>query len=452
MMTISRKAGLLVLPMIVLLGPSSCTEATVDRAEMVKAEFLHAWNAYKQYAWGHDALKPLSKQPHDWYGVSLLMTPVDAFDTMLLMGLTDEAAEAKSLILDNLTFDHDVEVQVFEVTIRHLGGLISAYQMDGDERFLALAEDLCKRLLPAFRSATGMPYRYVNLRTGALRDSINNPAEVGTLLLEFGTISKLTGNPLYYETAKRALVEVYNRRSKLGLVGTLIDVETGEWVNATSHIGGRIDSYYEYLLKGWLLFGDRECKEMWEESIHAVNAHVADTTRGGLWYGRVDMHTGERVATRFGALEAFFPGVLVLSGDLERARLLQESCYNMWTLHGIEPEQLDYATMTVTSKGYVLRPEAIESAYYLFRITGDARYREMGETFFDSIVQYCRTEAGYAHLSDVITKEKSDAMESFFLAETLKYLYLLFAPPATLRVEEVVFNTEAHPIRRTWND
>src|SRR3990172_2115172 len=148
-----------VVAILLFLAPAlHATPGGDGMADSVRTEFLHAWNGYKRYAWGHDALKPLSRTPHDWYGVSLYMTPVDAFDTMVLMGLTDEAAGAKKLILDSLTFDLDLEVQSFEITIRLLGGLLSAYQLDGDRRFLSLAEDLGARLLPVFSSPTGMPY------------------------------------------------------------------------------------------------------------------------------------------------------------------------------------------------------------------------------------------------------------------------------------------------------
>ncbi len=162
------------------------------------------------------------------------------------------------------------------------------------------------------------------------------------------------------------------------------------------------------------------------------------------------MDTGKAISERYGGLDAFFPAVLARSGDLDRARRLQESSYKMWTLAGIEPEELDYRAMKIRSAGYPLRPEIIESAYYLYFFTGDQRYREMGKTFFDGLIRYCRTEAGYAALKNVETKEKADRMESFFLAETLKYLYLLYAPREKLDLKAVVFNTEAHPIRRTW--
>jgi mannosidase alpha-like ER degradation enhancer 2 len=422
-----------------------------EMAERVKREFLHAWNAYKQHAWGHDEVRPLSKTPRDWHPPgTLLMTPVDSLDTMILMGLGEEADQTREYIVSTLTFDQDISVKNFEITIRLLGGLLSSYQMTGDKRLLALADDLGQRLLPVFNSPTGMPYVYVNLKTGATRGNISNPAEIGTLLIEFGTLSRLTGKSVYYDKAKRALVELYHRRSKIGLVGSGINVETSEWTNSSSHVSGLIDSYYEYLWKCWILFDDKDCERMWKTSIKALNRYVADDAPTGLWYGRVDMHTGRRTATRFGALDAFFPGVLAMSGDIKRAKRLQESSYKMWMVAGIEPESLDSSTMKILNAGYPLRPEIMESAYILYHYTKDPRFLEMGETFFGGLVKYCRTEAGYASLRNVDTKEKADRMESFFLAETLKYLYLLFAPPETLDFTKVVFNTEAHPIRKTW--
>src|SRR6476659_4557819 len=296
-------------------------------ALQVRSEFLYAWNAYKQYAWGHDELKPLSKGYRDWHSASLLMTPVDALDTMIIMGLTEEADKTRKYIDENLSFDQDIEVKNFEITIRLLGGLLSSYQLSGDERLLDLAANLGNRLLPVFDSPTGMPYMYVNLKTGKTRGAESNPAEIGTLLLEFGTLSKLSGKPIYYDKAKRALTELYSRRSAIGLVGSTINVETGKWIDTTSHISGGIDSYYEYLLKAWLLFDDKDCKKMWEASVKAVNKYLADNTRNGLWYGQADMNTGKRISTQYGALDAFFPAVLARSGDLERAKRLEDSSY-----------------------------------------------------------------------------------------------------------------------------
>jgi ER degradation enhancer, mannosidase alpha-like 2 len=311
-----------------------------------------------------------------------------------------------------------------------------------------LAEDLGNRLLPVFNSPTGLPYVQVNLRTGQTRDPLTNPAETGTLLLEFGTLSKLTGKPVFYEKAKRALVETFKRRSPLGLVGESINVETGAWTNTDSHISGGIDSYYEYLWKCWLLFGDKDCRDMWDASIPAVNKYLADETGSGLWYGHADMQTGKRTETTYGALDAFFPALLALSGNLNRARRLQTSSFTMWNLYGIEPEILDYKTMHLVAGSYHLRPEIIESTYYLYHYTGDPEYRHRGEKMFDDFVRYCRTDSGYAALADVTSKQQLDEMESFVLAETFKYFYLLFASPGTLEFDKVIFNTEAHPLKR----
>ncbi len=458
-------------------------------AVQVRSEFLHAWNGYKKYAWGHDDLKPLSKTYHDWYAEPLLMTPVDALDTMILMGFKDEANDTREYIVKNLSFNKDLYVQNFEVTIRLLGGLLSSYQLTGDKRLLHLAEDLGNRLLPVFDSPTGLPYRYVNLKTGKVRGNVTNPAEAGTLLIEFGTLARITHRPVFYDKAKRALAEIYNRRSPIGLVGTWINVETGAWTDTDSHISGAIDSYYEYLLKCSLLFGDQDCKRMWNESVVAINKYLAFQVRREdegsppereFWYGHVDMNTGKVTATTYGALDAFLPAVLAMSGDLDRAQRLQESSYKMWMKHGIEPEEINYQTMAVTSPGYPLRPEIVESTYYLYHYAMGARtsrsqsarsrrssrarqvpplkasvgrldpehYLQMGEMMWRDLVKYCRTDEGYAALKSVVTKEKSDSMQSFLFAETFKYFYLVFASPQTLDFDKMIFNTEAHPIGR----
>jgi len=425
-------------------------------AAEVRAEFLHAWNGYKKYCWGHDDLKPLTKTCHDWYSEPLLMTPVDALDTMILMGLKQEANSTREYIATHLSFDKDISVQNFEITIRLLGGLLSSYELTGDKRLLNLAEDLGNRLLPVFDSPTGLPYRFVNLKTGKVRGEVTNPAEAGTLLIEFGTLAKYTHKRIFYEKAKRALVEIYKRRSPIGLVGTWINVETGKWTDTDSHISGAIDSYYEYLLKCAILFGDKDCRKMWDDSIIAINKYLeakverkftfdaGETTE--LWYGHADMNTGKRTGTTYGALDAFFPAVLALSGDRDRAGRLQYSSFQMWSLYHIEPEELNYDSLTVVSAGYPLRPEIVESTYYLSQT--DPRYFVMGEKMWRDFVKYCRTDEGYAALKSVVTKEKSDSMQSFLFAETFKYFHLLFAPPKTLNFDKVIFNTEAHPVRR----
>jgi mannosidase alpha-like ER degradation enhancer 2 len=217
---------------------------------------------------------------------------------------------------------------------------------------------------------------------------------------------------------------------------------------------------------------------MWNESIKAINSYLApDVSNYGpvdgrpvlgwvpeLWYGHADMNTGKRTSTVYGALDAFFPAVLALSGDLRRARRLQRSSFKMWQLNNIEPEELDFSSMRVTSPGYPLRPEIVESTYYLYQfslrpsfkggsrplLTDAALYLRMGETMWRDFVKYCRSDEGYAALKSVVTKEKNDSMQSFLFAETFKYFYLLFAPPKTLDFDRIIFNTEAHPMRRPW--
>lgn len=417
-------------------------------ADSVRQEFSYAWENYVKYAWGHDGLKPLSHSYFDWYPHALLMTPLDGYDTMILMGLTSKADSAKNLILDSLHFDYDMSVSNFEITIRMLGGLLSAYELNDDKRFLSLATDLADRLMKAYHTPTGMPARFVNLMTGKTSGDTSNPAEVGSSLLEYGTLTKLTGDSVYYKTAKKAVVTLFNlRNKKTGLVGDAIDINTGKWIGKESSISGGIDSYYEYLLKGWKLFGDSDCKRMWDSSILAINAHLADTSNATLWYGHANMDTGKINVPYYGALDAFFGGALALSGDITRAKSLQESNFKMWELAGLEPEVLNYRTMQIVNGYYALRPENLESCYYLWHYTHDSRYLFMAATMFRSIVRYCRTDGGYAAIKDVRNMTPDDIMESYFLAETLKYAYLTFAPSKTLDFNKVIFNTEAHPLK-----
>ncbi len=423
-------------------------EMKTEMCNKVKAAAQHAWKGYKDYAWGSDDLRPLTKTSRNWYTHSMLMTAVDAFDTFTMLGLITEAKEAKGLILDKLSFDIDNDVQVFEITIRLLAGLETAYELDGNKKFLELAKDLANRMMPAFNTATGMPYRYVNLKTGKLRDSINNPAEIGTLMMEFGKLSKLTGNNAYYNTAKKAIMECYKRRSKINLPGEQIDVTTGKWVSSSSHIGAYIDSYYEYLYKCWVLFGDRDFKEAFEVHNKAIKKYYIDKTKNGWFMRYVDMNTGKELSTTYGALDAFYAGLCAYAGDIPTAAKIQQANYYMWTKFNIEPEEFDYKKDSITSAWYVLRPENLESCFYLYRLTGQNEYLWMAKTMTDDIIEHCRSEVGFASLKNVSTYEKANSMESFFFGETLKYAYLVFAPASAADLDKIVFTTEAHPFKK----
>ena len=423
-----------------------------EMAERVRAETLHAWSGYKKYAWGHDALKPLSQKPFDWYGDghSLLMTPVDALDTLTLMGLKPQADEARTLIDTKLNLDQDIYVKDFEITIRLLGSLISCYEMTGDKRLLELADDLGRRMSPMFDSPTGMPYEYVNLRTGAVRGTKSNPAEIGTLLLEYGMLARLTGKQNYYDMAKRALVELYKRRSAIGLVGSEIDVETGKWTDPTAGIMGGIDSYYEYLLKASILFGDKDCARMWLESVAAIDKYLADERADWplVWAGGYEHRAAHAYVLRRArcVLSRGAGAGRTTSIGRRNCRIPATGC---GTWRALSRRRWTTRRCRLRAPNYELRPEIIESTYYLYHYTHDAKYLAMGRTYFDGLVKYCRTDEAYAALADVRSKQKKDAMESFFFAETLKYLYLLFAPESTLEFDSVIFNTEAHPMKRS---
>ncbi|MCK9401290.1 MAG: glycoside hydrolase family 47 protein [Bacteroidales bacterium] len=417
-------------------------------AEKIKAEFVRSWNAYKTYAWGHDVLLPVSKSYMDWYEQSLHISPIDAYSTMKVMGLDKEAEEVQRYVVDSIDFDKDLFVKTFEVNIRILGGLLAMYEFSGDKKVLAKAEDFGKRLIPAFSSPTGIPYYWVNLKTGEAKGEVVNMAEGGSCLLEMGMLSRFTGNPVYFEKAKNASLAIFNRRSSIGLIGESINVETGAWTDSISHIGCCIDSYYEYLYKSWLLFKDKEIKNIWDQSIVSIQTYIADEVDTALWYGTVDMETGEKVNSVVTLYDAFFPALLALSGDLERAARYQDSWNSVWKQYGLEPMVYDYRKKEILNASYDLNPEIIESAYYLYYFTGDTIYKEMASQYFSDLMMYCRTEVAFTCIKDVTTKEQKDHMETFFLAETMKYLYLVFTAPEDINPDDCVFSTEAHLFRK----
>jgi len=364
------------------------------------------------------------------------------------MGLETEAARIERYVADSISFDKDIYVKVFEVNIRVLGGLLSMYQYTGNEKILAQAKDFGDRLLPAFGSATGMPYYWVNLKTGAVKGDTINVAEAGTYTFEMGILSYYTQNPKYYQAAKKATKAVFGRRSKIGLVGEVISVETGEWIDKTSHICACIDSYYEYLYKTWVMFGDPEIKAIWDESILTVNKYLPEEKDSLLWYGRVNMETGVKTSSVVTLYDAFFPAVLSLSGDVERAERFQETWDWLWNKYGLEPMAYDYSTDQITHPVYDLNPEIIESAFYLYHFTGKEIYRDMAKKYWDDIKTHCRTDVAFTATENVETKEKRDYMATYFLAETLKYFYLVFMDNPEVNPTDYVFSTEAHNFKK----
>lgn len=419
-----------------------------DFAATVKKEFLRSWHDYEKIAWGHDDLKPLSKGYADWYKQPLFISPIDAYSTMKLMGYNKEAVKIERYIIDSINFNKDIFVKTFEMNIRVLGGLLDMYELTKDKRILQKAEDFGKRLLPAFGTKTGIPRYWVNLKTGESKGDTVNMAEAATNLIELGVLSYYTKDPVYYQAAKKAVRAVYQRRSPIGLVGESINASTGEWTDTVSHIGCCIDSYYEYLYKAYVLFHDEELKDMWDNSLRAIDKYLAEEKNGRLWYGRAGMNSGTIVSGEVTLYDAYFPAVLVLTGDIKRADKAFASWDWLWKLNHAEPMVYDYRKDTVTDAMYDLNPEIVESAYYLLEYTGKEKYRDMAKEYFADIMKYCKYDIGFTSLKDIRTKERGNSMPTFFFAETMKYLYLAAGGAPKFHLKDYVFNTEAHPFKK----
>ncbi|MDO9512772.1 MAG: glycoside hydrolase family 47 protein [Bacteroidales bacterium] len=423
---------------------------TSELTDEVVYETGRSWEAYKKYAWGHDVLKPLSRSFEDWYAEPLYISPIDAYSTLKMMGLETYASEIETYVVDSLSFDKDIDAKVFEVNIRILGGLLSMYELNKNEKVLEKAIDFAERLMPAFQTKTGIPTYWVNLKTGKARGDTVNVAEAGTYLLEMGILSYYTSNPKYYQAAKRASMAIYERRSSIGLIGDVIDVNTGKWISEKSHICAGVDSYYEYLYKSYIIFPDPEIKAVWDESIKGIQRYLADDFENDLWYARVNMHTGEKLSYVITLYDAFFPALLALSGDIDKAVRNQESWDRLWNLYGIEPVAYDYRQKIATYPKYDLNPEIIESSYYLYHFTGDKKFLEMAKRYWKSIMKYCRTDVAFTMIDDVRTMKQGDHMATFFFAETLKYFYLIFSQDSGLySFDDYIFTTEAHPFKRS---
>uniref|UniRef100_A0A7C9E9Z4 alpha-1,2-Mannosidase n=1 Tax=Opuntia streptacantha TaxID=393608 RepID=A0A7C9E9Z4_OPUST len=324
-----------------------------------------------------------------------------------------------------------------------------------DNQLLHLAEELANRMLPAFDTPTGIPFGSVNLRHGVDENEskITSTAGGGTLTLEFGILSRLTKNPVFEQVTKNAVRGLWARRSKLNLVGAHINVFTGEWTQKDAGIGTSIDSFYEYLLKAFLLFGDEEYLFIFQEAYGAAMRYLFTDP----WYVEVNMDSAAIVWPLFNSLQAFWPGLQVLAGDVGPAIRTHAAFYSVWKRYGFTPEGFNLATLNVQhgQKSYPLRPELVESTYWLYKATRDPRYLDVGREIVSSLQYGARCPCGYCHITDVEDHRKEDHMESFFLAETVKYLWLLFdlaVGPDNL-VEngpyKYIFSTEGHLLPAT---
>jgi len=417
-------------------------------ADDVKSEMAWAWANYREHAWGKDEIKPISgtfssfplKNHH--LGLSL----IEAMDTLWLMGLDAEFADALDWIKANLDFAVDGELSVFETTIRLVGGLLSAHLACGDPVLLERARELADRMMPAFATPTGMPYRYVNLSTGAVRDPKTNPAEVGTLIAEFGTLSRLTGDKRYMDAAKRALTAMFERRSMIDLLADSIHAETGVWLSRRATVGPPSDSFYEYCWDGWQLFGDTDCKHMYDVLTAAILKHQRDTYEGRLWIADVDFETGVRINRDQDELASFYGGLLAQGGAAKIGAGVTESWAWLQDRFGILPEGFNYETGAVPYKTNSLRPELVDAAFNHWLLDRDPKWRDIGRTHYLNMKRWNRAEYGYADIADVTSDPKlqKDHCPGYWWSEQMKYYWLLFSDTPRFDYAKNYLSTEGN--------
>jgi len=433
-------------------GPTFAARERIDwhaLGEDVKAEMRWAWANYRARAWGKDDFLPVSggaksfplKNHH--LGLSL----IEAMDTLWVMGLDAEFADAFGWVKANADFDVDGDVSVFETEIRLVGGLLSAHHACGDPMLLAKARDLADRLLPAFDTPTGMPYRYINLRTKAVRDPASNPAEVGTHIAELGTLSKLTGDRRYYDAAKRALAAMYDRRSKIGLLADKIDVTTGQWLSRRASIAPPCDSYYEYCWDGWQLFGDRDLEAMYDTLTAAIVQHQVQHFGGHLWFVDVDFDTGKQLSTEQDELASFYGGLLAQGGAGATGAAYTRAWASVQARYGILPEGFDYATAKPTYVTNSLRPELADAAFNHWLLDGREEWRLLGRTHYLNMKRWNRARYGYTDMANVVTKRQADHCPGYWWSEQMKYYYLLFSDTKRFDYKNNYLSTEGNILR-----
>ncbi|KAI3800768.1 hypothetical protein L1987_28862 [Smallanthus sonchifolius] len=483
------------------------------RQESVQKAFIHAWSGYKNYAMGYDELMPLSRIGVDGLG-GLGATVVDALDTAMIMKLDDVVFEAGSWIEKHLPerISHKGQVNLFETTIRVVGGLLSAYHLSNSNPtykgptpsvYLENARNLADRLLTAFTSSpTAIPFSDVVLhahKAHAAPDGLSSPSEASTLQLEFNYLSFLTSEPKYSLEAMKVLEHMKTLPKVEGLVPIYISPSSGEFSGGNIRLGSRGDSYYEYLIKVWLQQRQSNwtyLHDMYVEAMKGVKHLLVKKSKpnGLVFVGELPSGINGGFSPKMDHLVCFLPGTLALGAtkgvtkakameenlltfeDLENLKLaedLAKTCFEMYavTSTGLAPEIACFNSEGYSEEGLdggnktseyihdivinhadrhnLLRPETVESFFILYRITEDSKYREWGWSIFEAFEKYTKVDSGgYSSLDDVtvLPPRRRDKMETFFLGETLKYLYLLFSDTDVIPLTEFVFNTEAHPI------
>ncbi|XP_073974597.1 alpha-Mannosidase class I b [Rhodnius prolixus] len=446
-----------------------------ERQQAVVQAFKHAWTGYVRFAWGHDHLKPISQRHHDWFKLGLSI--VDSLDTMNLMGLNQELAAAREWIANGLNLNTYNDVNLFEVTIRVLGGLLSAYHLSADRIYLEKAIDLGERLLPCFtRSPSPIPYSDVNLASHNAHSPRWGPdsstSEVTTLQLEFRDLSRASNQPKFEEAASRVSLHVHTLPKTDGLVPVFINPRTGQFQSyADIKLGARGDSYYEYLVKQWIQTGKTidYLRDDYLEAVDGMKKHLTRRTPNSKLLFVGELKGGSRdFVPKMDHLACYLPGTLALGyhhglpkSHMELAEELIYTCYRTYaerptflapeiTYFNLQKDGRSDMYVKTHDAHNLLRPEFIESLWYLYQITGNKTYQDWGWTIFQAFEKYTKVEWGYTSIGNVNNPKETkprDMMESFFLSETLKYLFLLFSDNRKLvDISKYVINSEGHPM------
>lgn len=447
-----------------------------EKRNKIKEMMKHAWDNYVQYAWGQNELRPLSKRGHSAgiFGKTALgASIVDGLNTLYIMELTDDYQKGRDWIAANLNLDlGNAEISVFETNIRFIGGLLSCYAMTGDVMYKEKADHVAQKLLPAFNTPTGIPNAIVNLKNGASKNyawassSSSILAEFGTLHLEFTYLSDITGNPVYKEKVNHIRDFLAKMDKPQGLFPNYLNPKTGRWGQHHMSMGALGDSFYEYLLKSWIQSNgeDVQALQMFQELAEAINDKLVFTSKSGLRY-LADLKY-DRIEHKMDHLACFAGGFFAIGSEfmppnrqdyyLQLGKDLTHTCHESYdrTATKLGPESFRFSdaseakALKQNEKYYIQRPEVIESYFVLWRVTKDPKYRQWGWEAAQAIDKHCRVDGGFSGLKNVymLDSAKDDVQQSFFLAETLKYLYLLFSEDDLIPLDSWVLNTEAHPL------
>lgn len=464
------------LPYPLIMGGEDSDEVIRKKRLKIVEMMRHAWDNYVKYAWGMNELKPISRKAHNnsVFGAAPLgATIVDGLDTLYIMGFHDEFKRGRDWIAEHLNLeDINMDLSVFEINIRFVGGLLSCYALTGDTLFRDKAEYVASHLLPAFQTSTGIPYSLINFKTGNVKNyawasgGSSILSEFGTLHMEFSYLSDVTGNKTYKDKVTKIRKVLKEAEKPKGLYPNYINPKNGKWGQHHMSMGGLGDSFYEYLLKSWIQSGkqDTEAREMFDEAMKAVLKHMLKTSPGGLIY--ISDYKYEKLEYKMDALACFAGGLFALASKTLENELTEtymsvaegiiKTCHEAYnrSMTKLAPESfrfsdaLEAKALKNSDKYYILRPETVESYFTLWRLTGDSKYRKWGWEVVEALEKYCRSEAGYSGIRNVyqVAPQQDDVQQSYFLAEMLKYLYLLFSDEKLISLDEWVFNSEAHPL------